>query len=342
MAGFGFFRNNTQSNAPRTAEQTTLARPYRLGMGERAFINTKTLMLYRRLLSRCYHKTTGWNDETVDSIAMSVFMSIENSATKNGTIPLVADAMTNRAKIYLVYSEQAGLVRQANMDERTALDEAYSSNNNALGKLPNGLRGMVLDFTNYELTLLIKCYMAMIYAVMDAANTQVNMSRSIQIKINKLRDNISVLTSDDATKQANNINSALKSGDSVLVDKLDEIIQTAINADSTEKALNIFYSGLAADLGLSVSFVSGVLTSGMSATGDADINYEEEGIKDYWSTIWKPICIRLYGESKVKFLSDRWRNMSAKLQNLVYIENSTLFTEEQKQEYAQSIINDVV
>lgn len=338
MAGFGFFKNST----PRTAEETVLARPYKLSICERDFIQTRTIVLFEKILKRCYHKTGGIPDKEANNIALSVFLSVENGAQKNGTIPLVAQAMANRQRIYLVYDAKISMVRKATLDEQQELTSQYVANNNALGTLKNGLRGMILDFTNYKLTALIRCYMSLIYAVMDSANTQVNLSRSLQIKINKLRDNISVLTSADATQQASKINSALKNGESVLLDNLDNVIQTAVNADSIKQALNIFYSALASDLGLSVSFVSGELTSGMSATGDADINYEEDGIKDFWVSIWRPICIRLYNQPKVKFITDRWRNIGAKLQNLVYVENSELFTDEQKREFAQSILNDEI
>lgn len=335
MAFLGF-----KNRAPRTAEMTTLACPYKLCMCEGDFVRVKTLALLERILKRCYHKTVGINENAFDNIAQSVFLSVEGGAERNGTIPLVARAMLDRAKIYLVYAENLGLVRRATTQEQQELDRKYKENNNATGKLDGGLRGMMLNFMNYDLVLLIKCYMSMIYAVMDSGNTQVNLSRSLQIKINKLRDNISVLTSDDATSQANNINDALKRGNSVLLDNLDNVIQTAVNADSTQKALDIFYSALAADIGLSMSFVSGVLTSGMSATGDADINYEENGIKDFWTTIWRPICVKLYGQDRVRFNTDKWRNLTARLQNLVYVENSGLFTEQEKVEFAKSILSE--
>lgn len=333
--GFLGFKNR----GPATAEMTQLTCPYKLCMCERDFVRVKTLALLERILKRCYHKTAGIDRKAFDKVAQSVFLSVESGAEQNGTIPLVARAMLDRQKIYLVYSESLGLVRKATSDEQRELTEAYKSNNNATGRLRDGKRGMVLNFANYDLVQLIKCYMTLIYAVMDSGNTQVNLSRSLQIKINKLRDNISVLTSDDAIKQSNNINDALKRGNSVLLDNLDNVIQTAVNADSTQKALDIFYSALAADIGLSMSFVSGVLTSGMSATGDADINYEENGIKDFWTTIWRPICVKLYGAERVYFDTDRWRNLTARLQNLVYVENSMLFSEEQKKQFAESILN---
>ena len=333
----GFFFKNS---APRTAEQT-FVRPYKLSLDELRFINGRTQVLYEKILKRCYHKTIGLDDND-NNIASSVFLSVEYGAEQNGAIPLIAKAMTQMKKIYLVYRESAGLVRVATLEEQIEIDKHYKDYQNAESKLNNGDRGMVLDFTKYELTRLIKCYMALLYAVLDSANTQVNLARSLQIKIDKLRENISVLTSDDAKKQANDINDALKSGNSVLLAKADEIIQTAINSESTAKAIEIFNTALASDLGLSLSFVSGALTSGMSATGDADINYEDTGIKDFWVTIWKPVCIKLYGKNGVKYKTDRWRYLEAKLKSLVYIESSMLFTDEQKQEYAQDILKDEI
>lgn len=333
----GFFFKNS---APRTAEQT-FVRPYKLSLDELRFINGRTQVLYEKILKRCYHKTIGLDDND-NNIASSVFLSVEYGAEQNGAIPLIAKAMTQMRKIYLVYRESAGLVRVATPEEQIEIDKHYKDYQNAESKLNNGDRGMVLDFTKYELTRLIKCYMALLYAVLDSANTQVNLARSLQIKIDKLRENISVLTSDDAKKQANDINDALKSGNSVLLAKADEIIQTAINSESTAKAIEIFNTALASDLGLSLSFVSGALTSGMSATGDADINYEDTGIKDFWVTIWKPVCIKLYGKNGVKYKTDRWRYLETKLKSLVYIESSMLFTDKQKQEYAQDILNDEI
>lgn len=335
----GFFFKNS-GNVPQTAEQT-FTRPYKLSLDERRFIESRTQVLYEKILKRCFHKTIGLDDES-GSIASSVFLSVEYGAQQNGTIPLVAKAMTQMRKIYLVYRESAGLVRVATLEEQVEIDKHYKDYQNSVSKLNNDDRGMILDFSRYELTRLIKCYMSLLYAVLDSANTQVNLARSLQIKIDKLRENISVLTSDDAIKQANQINDALKAGNSILLSKMDEVIQTAINSESTAKAIEIFNTALASDLGLSLSFVSGALTSGMSATGDADINYEDTGIKDFWVTIWKPICVKLYGKEQVKYKTDRWRYLEAKLKSLVYIENSLLFTDEQKQAYAQDIIDDEI
>lgn len=334
----GFFFKN--GGTPQTAEQTFI-RPYKLGLDELKFINSRTQVLYEKILKRCYHKTIGLEDAE-GNIASSVFLSVEYGAEQNGAIPLIAKAMTQMRKVYLVYRESAGLVRVATLEEQTEINKHYKDYQNAESKLNNGDRGMVLDFTKYELTRLIKCYMALLYAVLDSANTQVNLARSLQIKIDKLRENISVLTSEDAIKQANQINDALKAGNSILLSSMDEVIQTAINSESTAKAIEIFNTALASDLGLSLSFVSGALTSGMSATGDADINYEDTGIKDFWVTIWKPICVKLYGKEGVKYKTDRWRYLEAKLKSLVYIESSLLFTDEQKQAYAQDIIDDEI
>lgn len=334
--GFSFFKNST---GPTTAEQTVFARPFCLKIKETEFIQLKTRALYERILKRCYHKTGDINKEESNQIALSMFMSIEFSNKNNGTIPLVARAMESNQRIALVYDSNLGLTRIANTKEQTLLMGAYNNNRNAIAEIEGGLRGMVLDFTNSSLTKLIKSYMAMIYAVMDSANTQVNLARSLQIKLNKLRESISVNSSPEAITAAKDINAGLKEGKSALLDSGDIIIQTAIDAKSIEDALNIFYSALASDLGLSVSFVSGVLTSGMSATGDADINYEENGIKDFWVSVWRPIMLKLYNQQNIKFLTDRWRLLQARMQTLVFIENSSLFNDKEKRAFAEELLN---
>lgn len=321
-----------------SAEKTELRAPYKLTLAEKVFVDFKTENLFARILKRCYHKTLNLDDKD-GNIASSVFFNTENNGKKNGTIPLIARAISRRTKIYLVYDSTVGLTREANTEEQKEIIKKYDSQNNKVSKLDRGKYGIALDFTDYELTLLVRCYMSLIYSVMSSANTQVKLSESIQIKIDKLRENISNLTSEDATKQANEVNDALKAGNSVLLSSLDQVIQTAINSDSIDKALDLFNTQLASDLGLSFSFVSGKLTSGMSATGDADINYEDQGIKDFWVSIWKPVCVKLYDRPKVKYKSDRWRAMEAKIKMLPFIETSSLISEKTKQEYADEIFD---
>lgn len=329
------FRNNRT-----TAEATErLVKPFKLSLDEKKFVDIKTKNLYERILTRCFYKTAGINSKEEDKIASSVWFSVEQGSERNGTIPLLARAMTNNCKIYLTYEPNLSLVRESTSDERTEIDEAYKTSNNAIGTIKNGNRVIMLDFSKYELTHLIKLYMSLIYSVLDSGNTQVKLAQSVQIKINELRKNISNLTSDDAIKQAKLINDSVKDGKSILIDALDKVEQTAINSDSIEKTSNIFFKLLASDISLPLSFVSGELTSGMSVTGEADVNYEDNGIKTFWTQIWRPVMIKLYNQKNVKYRTDRWRNLETKVRVLTYIENSDLFTDEQKVEFAQDIYN---
>lgn len=328
MANFwnSMFGGTTSS----TDSSTELGAPYALSIKETIFINIKTQNLYERILKKCFHKTSGYPEKSKDLIAYSMFFNSEEGSQKNGTIPLVAKAMTDKKKLYLVYNPSIGLTKEATGEQITQIDDKYKSTNNAVSKINNGLVGMKLDFSQYIMTDLVKCYMGLIYSVMNSAHTQIKLSESVQVKIEKLRENITIMTAEDAIKQAKAVVEALKGGKSIMIGSGDSVIQTIINSESVEKALDMINSLLAADIGLSLSFVSGKLTSGMSVTGEADTNYEDIGIKDFWVSIWKPICSKLYDSPKVTYKTDRWRSLEPKMRALTYIENSTLIDDNTK------------
>ena len=332
--GFFSFWNNESGNT------TELVAPYTFGIKERIFIDVKTQNLYERIMKRCFHKTSGYNKKNSDNISYSVFFNSEEGSQDNGTIPLVARAMTDKARIYLVYDSNTGLVKKANSDQQKIIDDKYNTVNNTVSSLGAGLFGMKLDFSKYIMTDLVKCYMGMIYSIMKSANTQIKLSESLQIKIDKLRENISTNSKDDANTQALGIVNALKDGHSILISAGDSVVQTIINSESIDSALDMVNSLLASDIGLSLSFVSGKLTSGMSATGDADINYEDTGIKDYWVSVWKPICNKLYDSPDVKYKSDRWRSLESAMRSLTLIENSGIIPEETKQKLVNEILDE--
>lgn len=331
----GFFNFGRESG-----KATELVAPYSFGVAERLFITVKTQNLYERILKRCFHKTSGYKTDNVDNISYSVFFNSEEGSQENGSIPLVAKAMTEKARIYLVYDSKTGLVKRANSDQQKILDDKYNTVNNTVSALGAGIFGMKLDFSKYIMTDLVKCYMGMIYSIMKSANTQIKLSESLQIKIDKLRENISTNSKDDANSQALEIVDALKDGRSILISAGDSVVQTIINSESIDSALDMVNSLLASDIGLSLSFVSGKLTSGMSATGDADINYEDTGIKDYWVSIWKPICTKLYDSPDVKYKSDRWRSLESSMRSLTLIENSGIIPEETKQKLVAEILDE--
>ena len=136
----GFFK--FKNVGPSTAENTELVRPYFLKIDEIKFIETKTCAIFERILKRCFHKTSGISDKEINKISMSMFLSVEYGAQKNGTIPLVARAMTGRRKIYLIYDRNAGLTRCATLEEQQKIIKSYEDNNNSIAYVDDGKRGI--------------------------------------------------------------------------------------------------------------------------------------------------------------------------------------------------------
>jgi hypothetical protein len=253
---------------------------------------------------------------------------MEKSNSPRGLISLLASAMVRKEEIAIIYD--AGVVRLASFDEKHAIILDYEENNKSS-------KGVLVDFRKYHLTDLVHSYMSMIYDILVSMNTQVGLSKALQIKVSSLRGVVSAVGKDEPIAQAKAINESLNKGRSVLLDEKDSVQTLTLNSDSVKNTIALVNSLMATDLGVSLSFVNGELTTGMSATGEADANVDEYGFQDYFNSIFKPTCDSLY-DWKLTFITDDWRYSSAMLDKLIIVENSSILTSEQKRVYAERTI----
>lgn len=309
----------------RATEATELHAPFKIKMCEADFVNFRTEILFKKILHRVYSRSEGMTDE--QKIA-SISDSTEKSSAPRGLITLLSLAMTQQKEIGLIY--KAGVVREATSDEKEQLKKDYEKN-------AKSSVGVLVDFSKYKMTDLVKAYMSMIFDILSSMNTQVGLAKALQVKISKLRGTVSAVGKDDPVTQAKEINNSLKKGNSVLLDKEDAVETLKLDAESVEKAFNFVCSLLASDLGVSLSFITGALTTGMSATGEADSNADEYGFQDFFTSIFKPVCDNLYGWD-LRFITDDWRYFNAMIGNLMIVENSSLLSDEQKRAYADRLM----
>jgi hypothetical protein len=312
-------------NRASEATETVLAAPFCLSFKKEIYCKIKTETLFKKILHRCYSRSEGAQD---DKKILSLFDSTEKSGSPRGLISLLAKAMTDKQEIAIIYD--SGVVRLADYKEKEQIKKDYEDR--AESKI-----GVHVDFKNYCLTDLVFGYMAMIYDILSSMNTQVGLAQALQIKINNLRSTVSVAGSEEPIRQAKDINESLKQGNSVLMDKNDAVEALTLNSESVKNAIELVNSQLATDLGVSLSFVNGELTTGMSATGEADANADEYGFQDFFNSIFKPVCDKLYGWN-LRFVSDDWRYFSAMIGSLIIVENSMLLSEEQKQAFADRLM----
>lgn len=311
----------------RASEETeiVLGAPYCMPIVKDEFCKIKTFTLYKKILHRVYSRSEGAKDE--NKIA-SLFDSTERSGALRGLISLLAMAMTEKKEIAIVYDN--GVARLADPKEQKQIENDYKKN-------AKSTVGVLVSFKNYCLSDLMMVYMSMLYDILASMNTQVGLAKALQVKISNLRATVSMAGKDEPIQQAKDINASLKAGRSVLMDEKDKVETLTINSDSTEAAFKFVCSLIASELGVSLSFVTGELTTGMSATGEADQNADEYGFQDFFNSIFKPVCDKLYGWN-LSFTSDDWRYFSALIGSLIAVENSGLLSLEQKQAFADRLL----
>ena len=298
---------------------TDLASPYKLAVDEKVFVDFQTALLYQKILKRCYAKSKDFPEE----YALNLWDSVELSNAQYGTISLISNAMTHKQELILV--NDAGIVRLANSDEAEMIKKDYAEK----GK---SALGIYTNFQKYTMTDIIKIYMSLIYDIMGGAKTNLGLTKALQIKIADLRKTIATSSSEDAVSQAKAIAEALKNGKSVGIDAGDSIVTTELQTTPIVDGLKLVYGCLASLLGVSTSFICGELTSGMAVTGEADVNANEDGIKDFFNSVFKPIHDKLF-DIKLTFKTDNWRKIKEFSSVIPYIESSLFITEEQKKKF---------
>ena len=306
---------------------TDLIVPFELSMRKMDFINFKTASLYRKILTRCYNKTKGFDNEEKK---LSLFDSAEQSNARYGLITEISKLMTNKGKECIVYD--SGIVRKATTEEQSKIEKDYE-------KQASSTVGILVNFQKYTLTDVIKMYMGFIYDIFDCMNTNLGTARSLQVKIANMRNTISANAVNDPKEQAKNIVDAIKAGRAVMIDSADMLEQTAVNTESVKNAITLVAGQLASEIGVPLSFVIGELASGMAVTGEADANAEEQGIKDFWTSIFKPIVTKLY-DIKIEFKTDNWRKIKEYAQLLPYIESSSILDYETKEKIINGLFEE--
>lgn len=302
-----------------------LQSPFSIKIENKEFCKLKTSLLFKKILEGAYSRSEGANDQEKIN---SIFDSYENSNSPKGLISLVVGAMVDKKQVGLIY--KTGVIRIATYDELIKIENDYKQSNKSSN-------GVLINFKNFYLSDLIQNYVSILHDILTSMNTQVGLSKALLIKINALRGTVALNGKDEPIQQAKNMNEALKKGESVLLDKNDSVESIAINSSAIKEAITLINSLIATDLGVSLSFVNGELTSGMSATGEADVNTDEYGFQNFFNTIFKPICDRLYGWD-LQFITDDWRWFSAMADKLIIIENSSILSNEQKQAFANRLI----
>lgn len=302
---------------------TDLIAPFCVEMDVKDFVDFKVITLYAKILRRCYAKSSGLSDEQ----AANLWDSVDLGDAQHGIINKVSFAMAKKKE--LVLFKDGGIIREAEPEEAEQIKRDYEERGRSD-------KGVYLNFKKYAMTDVLRLYMAFIFEIIRGAWVNVNLTKALQLKIADARKTIAASDAADPMQVASNVVSALKEGKSVFLDAGDEVKTTDLQTQAIKDALSLVYGLLAGELGVSTSFICGELTSGMAVTGEADVNANEDGIKDFFNSVFKPIMDKLFNVS-LKFKSDNWRRIKEFAQIIPFVETSEYIEEDKKRELLERL-----
>ena len=302
---------------------TDLIAPFCVEMDIKDFVDFKVITLYAKILRRCYAKSSGLSDEQ----AANLWDSVDLGDAQHGIINKVSFAMAKKKELILF--KDGGIVREAEQAEADQIKKDYEERGRSE-------KGVYLNFKKYAMTDVLRLYMAFIFEIIRGAWVNVNLTKALQLKIADARKTIAASDAADPMQVASNVVSALKDGKSVFLDAGDDVKTTDLQTQAIKDALSLVYGLLAGELGVSTAFICGELTSGMAVTGEADVNANEDGIKDFFNSVFKPIIDKLFGVS-LKFKSDNWRRIKEFAQIIPFVETAEYISEEKKRELLERL-----
>lgn len=260
------------------------------------FARSFVLTLYRRILTDGFNHAANFKTDKLGALWDSVLSYGLDKGAK-GLISFLAEAMTARQeKLYLKLDE--GFIRQATQQEEKEI---------AANPLKKG--AVCLCFKDFKQATILLVLASLVERLLENANAGLNISRSVLIQINQLRDTVGAVNSESAISQAKAIAEGLKNGSGALLDAADKVEVPVFNTDPLESALETLYGLMSFFTGLPRAYVSGELTGGLNATGEGDAEATEQGLKFYFASIFKPVCDQLFGVD-LKFKTSQWRKLS--------------------------------
>lgn len=273
------------------------------------FAHTFVLELYRRILTDCFNHSSEIPQDKQGALWDSV-MCFGAEKGANGLISFLAEAITDRKpKLYLVFDN--GFVRLATKEEEKDIDAN-----------PKKMGAVGLCFADFKQATILLVLASLMERLLENANAGLNISRSVLIQINQLRESVSLPNAEGAIAQAKAIEQGLKSGKGALLDAADKVEVPVFNTDPLESALEMLYGLMSFFTGMPRAYVSGELTAGLNATGEGDQQATEQGLKFYFVSIFKPVCEQLFGVKNLTFKTSEWRKF-AEIANVLPVLEAT-------------------
>lgn len=285
------------------------------------FIRTDVVEIFKKILTDVVERTQGLSEELVPLL----WDNCLKSSSSDGLITMLAKAMSDKKDLFLVYDKAVGVVREATSMERGQIEKDYKAS-------AESAVGVFISFKNYVRADMIKLYSGLEYCTVGSLNKSMNLATAIQIKLNALRESVSLSDAADAKKQALEIATALGKGKDVYLDAKDVIETSMPDLTSVNAAIEFLDSKRSFYLGLPAAYINGEQTGGLGTTGENDTKAIERGLKAYYFSIVKPVLEDIF-DVKLSYKSQDFRQITQALEALKtfeLVDDESLITLEQK------------
>lgn len=268
------------------------------------FVQADLIHTFVKILTDVAERTHGLTPEMQ-------FLLWDNCVKSNasmGLISTLAHAMTDKRDLFLVYDRAVGILREADNVERQAIEADYK-------KQAGSNVGIYVSFQKYKVSDLIRVFSALEYASISSLNKAANVSTALQFRISDLRAGVGLADSAVARAQAKAMATALGKGKNILMDAKDEVMTGQTDMEPLKATMQFLNQKRSWYLGLPESYIAGIQTNGMGATGEGDQKATERGLKNYFFSVMKPVLESLFGVP-VTYKSQDFRQVDQGLQAL--------------------------
>lgn len=301
-----------------------------IGMVQVDFIRIDVMNIYSKILTDVVERTHGLSEDEQNTL----WDNCVKSESTSGLITLLATAMTDKTDLFLVYEPGIKVLRRATGEEQAKITEEYKN-----PKLETHT-GLYVSFKNYTRTDMVKLWSSLEYATVCALNKQMNLSKALQFKMSDLRATTSLTDSAAVTTQALAAARAMACGKDVLIDAKDVIETAKPDLTATQSAMEFLNEKRAFYLGLPDSYICGEQTGGVGSTGENDTKATERGLKNYFSSIMKPVLESLF-DATITYKSQDFRQISSALEAMKTFEltDESLITHDNKKKIIEGLLD---
>ncbi len=311
---FGFATGSTTNSE--------LPEIFPIGIAQNDFVKTDVINIFSKILIDTLERVHGLNDD----LQSLLWDNCVKSNSPDGLITLLAKAMADKMDLFLVYEKAVKVLRTATSTETEQIKADYLEGGESA-------IGVFISFKNFTRSDMVKLYSVLEYCTVNALNKAMNLSKTIQIKMNDMRATVSLSDSADVKAQGVNVATALSKGRDILVDAKDIIESATPDLTAVKESIMFINQKRSFYLGMPESYINGEQTGGLGTTGENDTKAIERGLKNYFESIVKPVLDAIFG-IKVTYKSQDFRQIAGSMEvvktfslvdeELISLENKTL------------------